>query len=404
MASIRREYDEAAAKAAYIDELHKQAKLQDLTQDLTNPTRNLSIAFTVIGVFFVGLRFLARKRQGVHIGYDDYLMIFAMILLLGNFIFNMILLKQGVGKHSGALTVDELATLNKTLVGAEIVYVTAVNVYKISLLFLYNRIFPLRSIRLGSYICGGLSTAWNLACIFAATFQCNPRAKIWEPWRDGFCIDLFLTQLCISIPTIMCDVAILALPIPHVWKLQTNRTQRILITGIFLLGSYVVFTSCYRFYVYLHYSKSDIPYTLAMPIAWNIIEVSSGIVSACLPTLGPLVRLVFTSLYPSSMQQSHGHGYSKTTSNGLQTIGGTGQPSTRSGGWNNIQSGHMNDSGELGVLGPSKPVSGVNVTISYNRDKSGDDSSNDEIPLTSVSQQKRGQSSAMSSGKVNRNY
>jgi hypothetical protein len=153
------------------------------------------------------------------------------------------------------------------------------------LLFFYFRVFPVRSVRLGGYICGGLSTAWNIACIIAATFQCTPREKIWNPWINGFCIDLFLTQLCISVPSILCDIAILCLPMPHVMRLKTNLWQRCLLMFIFLLGSYVVFTSIYRFRVYLTYTTDDVPRSLADGCAWNIIEISSGIVSACLPCL-----------------------------------------------------------------------------------------------------------------------
>jgi hypothetical protein len=175
--------------------------------------------------------------------------------------------------------------LLQTLVGAEIIYVTGVNLYKISLLFFYFRVFPVRSVRLGGFICGGISTAWNIACILAATWQCTPRERLWMPWLPGTCINLFLTQLCISVPSILCDIAILCLPLPHVIRLKTNLLQRALLLFIFLLGSYVVFTSIYRFRVYLDYTTDDVPWSLATPCAWNIIEISSGIVSACLPTL-----------------------------------------------------------------------------------------------------------------------
>lgn len=129
--------------------------------------------------------------------------------------------------------------------------------YKIALLYLYFRLFPTRDIRIGSYVLGGFSCVWNVGCIFAATFQCLPREKLWQPWLQGGCIDLFLTQLAISVPCMMLDVAILCLPMRHVWNLKTNLTQRIFLIIIFLLGSYVVFTSIYRFVIFLHYSNDD---------------------------------------------------------------------------------------------------------------------------------------------------
>ena len=58
-------------------------------------------------------------------------------------------------------------------------------------------------------------------------------------------------------PVIILDISILLLPLPHVWRLKTNTTQRLFLTIIFLLGSYVVFTSIYRFVIYLGYTNDD---------------------------------------------------------------------------------------------------------------------------------------------------
>lgn len=300
----------SAAERAYLQTLQDAADKQDLSQDLRPELRNLSIAFTILAALVVALRFLARHRQRAPYGVDDWLILVSLALLGANLAFNLVMLHQGLGLHSGALTEAQLEVLNQTVVGAEVIYTSGVNMYKIALLFLYFRIFPLPIIRKWCYVCGAISTAWNIACIFAAAFQCNPRNKIWEPWVDGYCINLFLAQLCISVPSILCDIAILCIPLPHILRLKTNLTQKIFVSLfsfssclvvvmvltntpffssklviIFMLGSYVVFTSIYRFVVYLSYSSDDVPYTLAVPCAWNVIEISSGIVSSCLPTL-----------------------------------------------------------------------------------------------------------------------
>jgi hypothetical protein len=52
-----------------------------------------------------------------------------------------------------------------------------------------------------------------------------------------------------------------------------------------------VFASSYRTWVLFYYSKHDISYTLAPLLAWSDIEMSAGIISACLPTMRPIVRL-----------------------------------------------------------------------------------------------------------------
>lgn len=145
------------------------------------------------------------------------------------------------------------------MMGAEILYCTAVSMYKVALLFLYVRIFPVPQVRKWGRILGMVTIGWNVACIIAASIQCLPVNKLWEPWVDGYCINLFLTQLCIAVPCIIFDIGILCLPIPHVLQLQMNKTQKSLVLFAFLLGSYVVFTSIYRFRVFLEFTKDDSP-------------------------------------------------------------------------------------------------------------------------------------------------
>lgn len=49
----------------------------------------------------------------------------------------------------------------------------------------------------------------------------------------------------------------------------------------------VIFASAYRFTVLFSYTATDSSYTLAPTVGWTAIEMSAGIVSACLPTMKP---------------------------------------------------------------------------------------------------------------------
>ncbi|KAJ0163934.1 hypothetical protein CTA2_2094 [Colletotrichum tanaceti] len=335
-------YDDPTIDQAQRDYLRKLASFaedQDLSEDLRSYVRGITIAFTALAAFVVGLRFTARHLQGARYLKDDYTMLAALFVLVGNMIMNLILVDGGIGLHSGRLTLEQMQFLDRIMIGAEILYVNGVNVYKVALLLLYLRIFPMPEVRKGAWICGSLTTVWTLVCVIAASVQCIPLNKLWEPWRSGTCIDLFLTQLCIAVPSIIVDVAILYLPIPHVLKLQMNRAQRILVLFTFLLGSYVVFCSAYRFRVFLLYTRDDIPYSLAQGLAWNVIEISSGIVSACLPTLGPIVRIIWKGLLDSAGRSgidTRGFNSSSNKKSGGRsggvTIGGGGGGGQRSGG------------------------------------------------------------------------
>jgi hypothetical protein len=54
----------------------------------------------------------------------------------------------------------------------------------------------------------------------------------------------------------------------------------------------VIFASVYRFTVLFSYSASDPTYTLAPVVGWTAIEMSAGIISACLPTMRPAIHLI----------------------------------------------------------------------------------------------------------------
>lgn len=103
----------SVAERAYLQQLEDYAQQQDLDQDLRPNVRALSIAFTVLAAAVVCLRFLARHRQGVPYGADDWLILVSLVLLGGNLVFNMVMIAQGLGLHSGLLTLDELEILNQ---------------------------------------------------------------------------------------------------------------------------------------------------------------------------------------------------------------------------------------------------------------------------------------------------
>lgn len=123
-------------------------------------------------------------------------------------------------------------------------------------------------------------------------FICVPVQKLWYPDIPGRCINQVGTWIANALSTIISDLATLILPIPQVWKLQLKTTEKIAITCAFGLGSFVIFASAYRFSVLFSYTAADPTYTLAHTVGWTAIEMSAGIVSACLPTMGPAFQFI----------------------------------------------------------------------------------------------------------------
>lgn len=112
---------------------------------------------------------------------------------------------------------------------------------------MYLRIFPSRGFKIAAWIIGGLVIAWAVAIILVCIFQCSPIYVAWMPWEAGTCIDLKASFIGNAVPNIMTDVAILTMPIKQVWKLHATWAQKVSLLCTFMLGSFVLIASIYRF-------------------------------------------------------------------------------------------------------------------------------------------------------------
>ena len=89
MPSLAPRYDEAAAKAEWLQHLADVAAQQDLSQDVRPRTLALTLAFTAMAVIVVAMRFLARHRQGAAYLIDDWMIVVALAILFGNMAMNI---------------------------------------------------------------------------------------------------------------------------------------------------------------------------------------------------------------------------------------------------------------------------------------------------------------------------
>lgn len=101
------------AERAYLQELTDLAANQPLEEDSRQQVRTLTIVFTIIAVIVVALRFISRLKIKAPFWVDDWLILAALFLLFGNSAFNFVMVDQGVGLHSGRLTLPQLQDLNK---------------------------------------------------------------------------------------------------------------------------------------------------------------------------------------------------------------------------------------------------------------------------------------------------
>jgi hypothetical protein len=154
-------------------------------------TQGSIIASNAAGLFlayiFVGLRVWARKAEKTSFGYDDWLIIAALVPLTAYAIVGWIVVSFGEGRH--IIFVTNPAGFIQGFVTAIVAYSITTVLTKISILSFYCRIFsPIRSLRTISWGLGIFIVAYNLALIFVTAFECVPLSSLWTG-APGMCFD-----------------------------------------------------------------------------------------------------------------------------------------------------------------------------------------------------------------------
>lgn len=228
-------------------------------------------------IAFVFLRLFSRWRKGLEYGIDDWTSVLALLFFFILVGINMDMIYKGLGRRKYfTVQVEYLMDTNnhktsalwimwssqlskryvrifhvqicnplkanpyvyiKLILGFQITYMTVLEVTKISVLTMYMRIFPVRQMRISAYTVGFLSLIWSIAMIFISIFRCTPIPKTWNSSLSGHCVNLLGAAIGSAFPNILSDIVILVLPMPLLWHLQTSVVQKIMLSGVFLLGS-----------------------------------------------------------------------------------------------------------------------------------------------------------------------
>ncbi|MCJ1357975.1 MAG: hypothetical protein MMC33_007972 [Icmadophila ericetorum] len=251
----------------------------------------VGIGLGVVATTVVGLRFLAKRLVAVQEAFaDDYWILGSLILVYGFLASAGVLVYNGgIGQHNADLTPEESIIYYRAGFAVQILYMFTITAAKLSVILLYGRLFPTRRFLFAARIVGGLCISWFLASFFVTVFQCKDIAGAWDNSRRLHCLPVQIFVPIIGLTGLATDIMTLCLPLPVVWRLEGLRVrQKITLTCIFLMGSFVCIASLLRI-VTLRNVTSDLPYTTLTGASWSLYEAELAVICACLPTLRPLI-------------------------------------------------------------------------------------------------------------------
>ncbi|KAH7393772.1 hypothetical protein DE146DRAFT_659974 [Phaeosphaeria sp. MPI-PUGE-AT-0046c] len=367
------------------------------------------VAYTTYALMtlFVPLKLWCRRRAGGwgNIGIDDYMTVLALLFANGFFWTCMIGMRPMLGVHVTELPNQMLIVdfLKSVYVG-QILYTFAIANIKFVVLAFYWRLFSVK-MRAVIWIVACMCIAWFIAILCCVIFNCIPVQAAWDITIQGTakCIEVRSIYLGGSVPNVILDMIVVFMPIPYVWSLHAPLGQRLVLAGMFVLGTFIAVVSLVRLIIFLNIpisTSGDLTYNFREIIIWSIVEINIGLVCACLPSLKPAFAFIgLSGLFsfsnsrgsnrkspgPSSGYPSYGYGKSvgsdrsrprkKGSTGGLfSTIGGLTRleseeelkivDDSRGKTHTEIELGSM-EGGDRGNLSTTAPDQGINVQTQW---------------------------------------
>lgn len=114
---------------------------------------------------------------------------------------------------------------------------------KLSILFMYNRIFAIsQSFRRQVYALSTLVVMFGIACTLANIFDCQPLQWSLPTWVMAtspaeYCMNFNIFWLVSGVIEVIFDITIISLPVNMVRRMQMDLKKRIGLLAVFLLGA-----------------------------------------------------------------------------------------------------------------------------------------------------------------------
>ncbi|KAI0475047.1 hypothetical protein GGR56DRAFT_644348 [Xylariaceae sp. FL0804] len=259
-----------------------------------------AVAAPFFTAVFVGARLytkarLIKKRWTL----DDYIVVVTLLVdvaysvLMANAAYN------GMGLHVWQYD-DALNARYYLWVGiASEFYVLGLMGFKVALVLLYLQLFGInRRFRWACFATLFFTVGYLLCNLLTEFLGCSPIAKKWHPDLPGHCINSKATDSFYGACSMASDLVIAILPLTMIWTLQfRSRRQKLGLTLILCCGflSWAIAVTRWAIAVYDLFTY-DRPWWAGLAFALSVLEVHTGLVCACIATLGPLWQTAYVGV------------------------------------------------------------------------------------------------------------
>ncbi|KAH8751071.1 hypothetical protein F5883DRAFT_608593 [Diaporthe sp. PMI_573] len=194
----------------------------------------LQIVVTIIQDVFFFFRITSRILKLAPWGPDDTTIVIAFISNK-QYTAN----QNGLGMDIWFVPFNQITNFLQISFVFEVLYTITIGIIKISITFLYLRLFPDRRIRRFLWATQIFNVTLVGVFVIVDLAQCQPMSYFWDMWDGehvGRCINIYAMAWAHAIINIVLDVWMLALPASQVWGLKMPFRRKFGVMVMFGLG------------------------------------------------------------------------------------------------------------------------------------------------------------------------
>lgn len=203
------------------------------------------LAVTVLGLSLsglaVGLRVGARRIKHVPVGIDDWLIILGTISYFGycaNALVCVYTLGGGQVDHDGRDTHRKYIQYMQSLYASSPLYIITATPIKLSVCFLYCRLFSVQYFRRTIQITIALCLLWFVTGVITTISYCRPIHYFWDKSvNGGHCFQFFAHFAVFGVASVVIDTVIIAISIAAAVGLNMSLRKRVVMAAAFLLST-----------------------------------------------------------------------------------------------------------------------------------------------------------------------
>ncbi|CAF9907891.1 MAG: hypothetical protein HETSPECPRED_007930 [Heterodermia speciosa] len=278
----------------------------------------VALAFTISALLFVLPRVYVRTWMNNAFGWDDVMVIVAMVFAIidAGFLVPSVLL--GYGQHMYYLSDDNLIEALKWYYLVIPPLVISLGASKISICLLLLRILDRTRNKFKRYFPYGIIVISVAVAVPSAGYtlgQCQPLKKLWNPSTPGHCQDpskYVKFGYANGVVNAVSDFALALFPISFIKDLHLRTDKKVILGVLMCCGVVCGMLAIARTVLIARLATfSDITYRSVDSTILALAEENVSIIVSCVPTLGPAVQLIHDKfkLWKSSqrpIKQVHG--------------------------------------------------------------------------------------------------